>query len=727
MLIITEGVCDCLAAVQMLEKENKKYRVVSLVNGSGGAVNDFQNNYEWLDTFENIFLAFDQDKAGEDAVKKVSSLFPPNKVKSLKFSENDPNDLLKANKSKEFLSSIFQAREARPDGIVSVEDIFDEAIKPPVKGLSFPWNTLTEATYGYRRKEVWGIGSGSGSGKCLLRGSKVRLFNGDIKRVEEIKIGDLLLAYNGESSRVIDLGNGIDDIYRVRQSDKSEYYVNSSHILSLIDNTGEFIDIPVKEAINYKSKLYGYNGLSKYNSRNVLIPPYILGIWLGDGHNDSPSLTCGDEEVLNEWINYGLSLGLNPTEFTGETNCRRINLSRTVGTKQSNCLYDILKQYQLPFNKHIPNDYLINSVENRLQLLAGLLDTDGYLQPKLKSVYEITTKYKNLSLDIEMLARSLGFRARRTVKVVNNINYYRISISGDIGVIPCRVPRKSGGRLAIVDNNKFVYSFCSRIISIEKVGIGEYYGFTLEGSKRFCLENYIVTHNTEFFKEVISHVINVHKLVPGVLFLEESAAKTLKVLAGKKINKRFHIPQDRGGDWTIEELVDGINDLKGKLYLYNHNGAKDWESIKSKIRFMAYSLGIKDFFLDHLTALVAQEQDEYRALNKIMEEIASLSEELDCTIFFISHLRNPSGTPHEEGGRVTVDQFKGSGAIRFWSHFLIGLERNQQAEDLDERNTTTVRILKDRDTGLSTGLTFHLKYHHDTGRWLELSEDDFEN
>jgi twinkle protein len=397
MIMVTEGACDALAACDMLAQEGKRYRVISLVNGSGGAVNDFTNNYEWISTFENIILAFDQDNAGAKAAKAVAKLFPANKVKILSFSENDPNEMLRKGKAKEFLNSIFQAKEGRPDGIVSVDDIFDEAIKPPVKGLSFPWPTLTEATYGYRRKELWGIGAGSGSGK------------------------------------------------------------------------------------------------------------------------------------------------------------------------------------------------------------------------------------------------------------------------------------------------------------------------------------------TEWFKEMINHTINTHHLVAGVLFLEESAAKTLKVIAGKKVNKRFHIPQDRGGDWVIEELVDGINDLKGKIYLYNHNGAKDWESIKSKIRYMANAMGIKDFFLDHLTALVAQEQDEYRALNRIMEELASLTEELDCTIFFISHLRNPSGTPHEEGGRVTVDQFKGSGAIRFWSHFLIGLERNQQAEDEEERNTTTLRVLKDRDTGLSTGLTFKLKYDHSTGRWGELNEDEFDD
>lgn len=726
MIIVTEGVCDALAVSEMLAKCNKSYRVVSIVNGATAALKDFKNNFEWINSFEQIFLAFDQDEPGQTATKKVADMFPPNKVKSISYKgAKDPNELLLSGRHADFLNAIFSAKETKPDGIVSVEDIFDEAIKPPVMGLSWPWESLTEVTYGYRRGELYGIGAGSGCGKSMLKGTRIRMFDGSVKKVEDIIIGDSLINDVGEKVTVKFLGNGIDEIYKVTHSDGTYYFCNSTHILSVIDHDGYKIDIPIKQAEKCPKKLYGYNGSVDYPDRNVLIPPYILGVWLGDGHNDSPSVTCGDEEVLSEWISFGKSIGLVPTEFTGESGCRRINLSRTKGTEQYNILYTILKGYKLPFNKHIPEDYLINTKENRLELLAGLLDTDGYLRPDLKSNYEFTTKYKSLVIDVFNLARSLGFRVKQTDKVVNNVLYYRLSISGDLSKINCRVPRKSGGRFAKVDNNPNILSNCSRITSIERVGVGEYFGFGLDGNKRFCLENYTVTHNTEFFKECIHHTINTHRLKAGVIFLEEPATKTLKVLAGKKVNKRFHIPSDKGGGWTVEELVDGINDLKGKVYLYNHFGAKDWDSIKTKIRFMVSALDIKDIYLDHLTALVAQEDNEYKALNKLMEEMSSLCQELDCTIFYVSHLRKASGTPHEEGGRVTADQFKGSGAIVFWSNFLIGLERNQQAEDEEERNTTTLRVLKDRNTGLATGTTFKLRYDHKTGRWGELDADEF--
>lgn len=708
MIMVTEGQCDTLAAYDLLKRMGKNYRVCSIVNGASSAVKCFKDNYEWVNKFENIFLSFDQDEPGMEAAIDVAALFPPNKVKILKLSEKDANDMLVEDKQQEFLSAIYSAKEAKPDGIVSVEDIFDEAIAPPILGKSFPWETLTDVTYGYRTKEIYGVGAGSGCGKCLAKGTVVRMVDGSVKKVEDIRVGNSLLSTKDSifGNEVLHTSFGTDEMFIVSQDDNTEYIVNSEHILTLKENHNSIIDINVKDAIG--KRLYGFNAEVYYPARYTIIPPYILGIWLGDGHNGNTSVTCGDKQVIEEWVNYGLENNLVPTEYTGEQNCNRVNLSRRKGSSKGNELYTRLKSFKLPFNKHIPKEYLINSRKNRLEILAGIIDTDGYLN-YTKTFYEITTKYEQLGVDIEMLARSLGFRVRSTLKNVKGKDYFRITLFGNLPTIPLRVARKRTSKRS---------STLSKV-SIKNIGVGEYYGFTLGNDKRFCLENYTVTHNTEAFKEMINHTIYYHKEPAGVIFLEEPAHKTLKVLAGKKVNKRFHIPSDKGGDWTIDELKDGINDLKGKVYLYNHFGSKDWESIKSKIRYMVVVLGIKDIYLDHLTALIAQEDNEYKALNKIMEDMASLVQELDCTIFYISHLRKASGTPHEEGGHVSADQFKGSGAIVYWSNFLFGIERNQQAEDVEERNTSTFVVLKDRNTGLATGVRFKLKYDHDTGRWGE--------
>lgn len=224
---------------------------------------------------------------------------------------------------------------------------------------------------------------------------------------------------------------------------------------------------------------------------------------------------------------------------------------------------------------------------------------------------------------------------------------------------------------------------------------------------------------TEGFKELIHHLLFEHELPVALFFLEEEPSLTAKVVAGKSVNKRFHIP-DSG--WTTDELEAAMEPIKDTCFMYNHQGTKSWDSIKEYIRYYVVVMGIKDIFLDNLTALVADASDVNSELSRIMSEMSGLAEELDFTLYFISHLNTPNGKPHEEGGRVTVANFRGSRTIGFWSNYLFAYERNQQAEDEVEKNTTTFRVLKDRYTGLATGKTIKLFYDHETGRMLEKFE-----
>lgn len=217
---------------------------------------------------------------------------------------------------------------------------------------------------------------------------------------------------------------------------------------------------------------------------------------------------------------------------------------------------------------------------------------------------------------------------------------------------------------------------------------------------------------TDVFTEQVCFDVTTLGLPVGLLFLEQKPPETAKRTAGKHASKRFHVP-DAG--WTVQELKDSIDKLKGKVTFYDSFGQTDWAKVKEAIRHMNKAKGIRIFYLDHLTAL-ASSTDERGSLEQITKEMAGLADELDIIIHFISHLATPDGTPHEEGGRVMIRHFKGARAIGFWSYFMFGLERNQQDEDPVRRQRTTFRVLKDRYTGQSTGQTFELGYDPDTGR-----------
>ena len=221
---------------------------------------------------------------------------------------------------------------------------------------------------------------------------------------------------------------------------------------------------------------------------------------------------------------------------------------------------------------------------------------------------------------------------------------------------------------------------------------------------------------TDVMTECVAFDLVELNLNVGVIFLEQDPRETLKRIAGKVGSRRFHVPDD---SWTNAELGDALDQLEnagGKPFMYDNFGATDWESVKDRILFMATACNCKHIYLDHLTALAAAEEDERKALEHITAEIAMLAKRLKIVIHVVSHLATPEKGSHEEGARVTIRQFKGSRSIGFWAHFMFGLERDQQHEDESLRHVTTVRILKDRYTGQSTGATFYLGYNHETGR-----------
>ena len=217
---------------------------------------------------------------------------------------------------------------------------------------------------------------------------------------------------------------------------------------------------------------------------------------------------------------------------------------------------------------------------------------------------------------------------------------------------------------------------------------------------------------TDFLTQQIAYDIEVLGQSVGVIFLEQKPTESAKRIAGKIAGKRFHVP-DAG--WTSDELKDSVSHLKGKVTFYDSWGETAWDVVKGKIRYMATSLDHKLIYVDHLTAL-ADTANEKESLEQIMKEMAGLANELNVIITYVSHLATPEGKPHEEGGRVMIRHFKGSRAIGFWSYFLFGMERNQQAESDDERQTTTFRVLKDRYTGQATGHTITLRYDSTQGK-----------
>ena len=213
---------------------------------------------------------------------------------------------------------------------------------------------------------------------------------------------------------------------------------------------------------------------------------------------------------------------------------------------------------------------------------------------------------------------------------------------------------------------------------------------------------------TDWFTQSIAFDVLTLNIKCGVIYLEQPPGETGKRIAGKAAGKAFHVPD---GSWTQDELVETFDKLEasGNLFLGGNFSAAEWDSVKSRIRFMRHALGVEHLYLDHITAMV-DPSNEQASVGTIIKELALLAQELGMVIHAISHLATPEGKPHEEGGRVSAKHFRGSRALQYWAHYMFGLERDTQAVDPALRNITTFRCVKDRYTGRAAGNTMFLRY-----------------
>jgi twinkle protein len=121
------------------------------------------------------------------------------------------------------------------------------------------------------------------------------------------------------------------------------------------------------------------------------------------------------------------------------------------------------------------------------------------------------------------------------------------------------------------------------------------------------------------------------------------------------------------------------------------------------------------------------EGDERRAIDRIMTKLRSIVEETGAGLILVSHLRRVVGNKgHEDGIQVNLSHLRGSQSIAQLSDCVLGLERNQQADDPEEANTTVLRVLKSRYTG-DVGFATKLLYDRETGRLSEVQPEDYED
>ena len=348
-----------------------------------------------------------------------------------------------------------------------------------------------------------------GMGKCVGKDTPILMYDGKIKMVQDVKVGDKLMGDDSKHRNVLSICNGKEQLYKIIPKRGNPYIVNESHILSLkcsrkcrFGDKNNTFDIPLKEYLNLPksyhgrgSPICGYKVPVEFPEKEVDLEPYALGCWLGDGTSGDAQITTQDDEVVEYFQKYIKQLGGYVHQGKDSATTRH-----SLHYSFRKCEFkNYLRKYNLFKNKHIPHIYKCNSRENRLKLLAGLIDTDGYYSSKNSSMYSITQKNEQLLDDIVYLCLSLGFYAhKREVwkSCTNGKNkekrlYYTTTIGGyGLEEIPVIIDRKK------CQPRKQIKNPLHSLITVEKLEVGDYYGFQIDGNRRFLLGDFTVTHNT---------------------------------------------------------------------------------------------------------------------------------------------------------------------------------------------------------------------------------------
>jgi len=409
---------------------------------------------------------------------------------------------------------------------------------------------LDRMTSGWQPSDLVIVAARPGMGKCLGKGTKIVMYDGTLKKVEDVEVGDLLMGDDSTPRTVLSLARGREAMYWVRQNKGIDYRVNESHILSLKRSRrwgghtkGEVLNISVKDYISksnkFQSNYKGYRVAVEFDKKKVDLHPYFIGLWLGDGTRTSSAITTQDKEVVEYLQSYADKLGLRLHEQAPENRCNSYTIAGSTFVERRTKSPKVkLRALNLIDNKHIPKDYLINSTKNRLALLAGLIDSDGHYLVQSNG-YEITQKNEALTRQIKFLCDSLGFRTsfKKKKATIASIGYetevYRLRIYGDINRIPVKIERKKAKAWASP------IDWTVTGIQLEYDKVDDYYGFEIDGNRLFLLEDMTVTHNTSFTLALAANASILNK--PVAFFSLEM--KNSKTANSKTTNGSNSIPR----------------------------------------------------------------------------------------------------------------------------------------------------------------------------------------
>jgi replicative DNA helicase len=679
---------------ELLEKVGGTSRIAQLVDRTLSAANIDQYATLVMEKYMRrrlIQIGGEISQLGFEAEQPLELSLDEAEQKLFGITQDRPQQALTS--TADILIETFAEIEERAEGIV-------------LPGVPCGFYDLDAMTQGFQRSDLIIAAGRPSMGKCLGKGTRVVMADGTLKAVEDIQVGEHLLGPDSKPRKVLSLARGREMMYWVRQKRGIDYRVNESHILSLkasgTEGTrihGQVVNISVKDYLNKSDKFRirhkGYKVAVDFPEQPVPVNPYLLGAWLGDGHSTKTVIFNVDEQLQDAVAQICKIEGYRTYINTVAGKCPEIRIRRIGGGP---CLQVQLKELGVWDEKGIPQIYRSNSREVRLELLAGLMDADGYYCPHMQC-FENTQKSKRLAEDIKFLGDSLGFRTS-IVKKKGSIKasgfeseYWRVRLSGNLEIVPNRIPRKQARPYQSIRDWRVTG------IEVEADCVDDYYGFEIDGDRLFLLEDMTVTHNTAFVLNIARNIASTQKLPVAIFSLEMSKQQLVYRLLSSELaleTSRLRTGRLNPNEWTI--LGQGINQLSEMPIFIDDTPNISVNEMRSKARRLQAEQGgaLGLVLIDYLQLMEGSSDNRVQELSKITRSLKGLARELNVPIISLSQLSR--GVESRTNKRPMMSDLRESGSIEQDADVIMMLYREEYYDpDTPDRGIAEIIITKHRN------------------------------
>lgn len=737
--IITEGEMDTLTYIECGLRH-----VVSVPNGANsnlGWLDDYIDTH--FDPLEVIYISSDSDKKGLELREELLRRFGKDRCKVVEYPSpcKDINEVL-MKYGKEAVKECFDnAIEFKPDGInelIDVEQPLDYLfLNGFQKGCTIGIENI-DNIISFKTGLLSIITGVPSHGKSLNINELLPSPNGWIK-MGDVKVGDELYDKDGKICKVtyvtpIMYGHRC---YKMTFSDGTEVVCDAEHLWVTRDYKARNSEMRYQKRIRENGTeeiqprgndqswkrtfpkertaqeifdtLYvehgkrcnhavAVQGALEGREKELYIEPYVLGYWLGDGGQHDGVITTADQEVLDNIRSFG---------YVVKQQCYKYNYG-VHGLKVK------LRKYNLLYNKHIPSDYLRASVNDRIELLRGLMDSDGTCHKDGSCIY--SSSDKNLADNVYELVVSLGLKATITNKIgkvdgVEKKMNYMVAFRPYFNCFT--LERKSCRIKKYADDVNWRY-----IRKMEEVESVPVRCITVDSPSHtyLCSKSMIPTHNTFFLNFVLIRLNMIHNwkvayFSPEFYPVHEHIAQVIETIGGRRFgNKNYDIDEYKKLKLYVEENFFWIDP-----------DDTDINSVMQRAEYLIRKKGIKALVIDPFNALTDnerknQKQDEY--ISEFLQKLRWFARKYDVEVFLVMH---PTKLQRGENGLYPVcDLYNCKGASEIYDKADVGITvwRNEK-NDYVEVHTTKVKF---RHLGSKGKVSF--KFNVKNGRYAPIPNQE---